>query len=341
MNAVAVEVQVVLAYLRDIANGPELDGVLSFQESLSPEVQEDPMARLSASNAAETEVPKALPIHQDEIKAVQASLTMAPPLDFQVHRQSMVYTSLLLYVEVELSGARFNDRQLSVSKDLLPLLGERADLIPQHAFKLNPPAGFNGLEDLERRKEWLCTRLARNMGKPFGTVLLRKDLPAFEKEVEAIRKELTDRHPSTIQAFKAGLASRLDAIQEVCVNQCKAARTADQILNALYPVGRRQCGQRFRKWKALAQSKPTPEDIFQFLAECILESLNDNLERMLAGLERPALEVTYREFTLRDMSQDEFLSALWKAFPHEKDLAPYLESMAVLGKEQDEDAVPF
>jgi len=341
MNAVAVEVPVVLAYLRDIANGPELNGVLSFQESLSPEVQEDTMARLHGSNAAETEEPKALPIHQDEIEAVQTSLAIAPPLDFQVHRQSMVYTSLLLYVEVEFSGARFNDRQLSVSKDLLPLLGERADLIPLHAFKLNPPAGFNGLEDLERRKEWVCTRLARNMGKPFGTVLLRKDLPAFEKEVEAIRKELMDRHPSTIQAFKAGLASRLDAIQEVCVNQCRATRTPGQILNALYPVGPRQHRQRFEKWKAFSQSQAAPEDVFRFLAECIREGLEDNLERMLASLEYPELRVTYREFTLRDMGQDAFLSALWRAFPHEKNLAPYLQSMAVLGKEQDKDAVPF
>jgi hypothetical protein len=68
------------------------------------------------------------------------------------------------------------------------------------------------------------------------------------------------------------------------------------------------------------------------LGDRIQEALWNNVHQMMRQLTKPKLEVTIREFTLQQMNEDEFTGCLLDAFHDKKDLAPFLEDKAVIGK---------
>lgn len=330
VNAVYVEPQIVLAFMRGVANGPELDEVLSPNPELSSDAQEDILDRLANSQSAATEAPKALPLTQKVLTVTQASLALAPPMDFQVHRQSMVYTSLLLYVVVELTACRLDNREIVVNKALLPLLGEKADIVGRRSFQLKVDGDLTGLAEIRKRTDNLRTKIARSLGKPYGTVLLRRDLEAFEAERKAIEALIEKNHPEAIKAFKAGLAPQVEDIRHICLEQCLHTMNDHDIIQALRPQTKDKWEiSRWERWK---ESRPSRPDMAVQLGDRIHEALWSNVNQMMRQLTKPKLEVTIREFTLQQMNEDEFTGRLLEAFHDKKDLAPFLEDRAVIGK---------
>ena len=330
VNAVYVEPQIALAFLRGVANGPELDEVLSPDPELSSEAQEDVLDRLANSQSAAVEAPKALPVTQEVLTVTQASLAMAPPMDFQVHRQSMVYTSLLLYVVVELTACRLDNREIVVSKALLPLLGEKADIVGRRSFQLKVDGDLSGLEEIRKRTDHLRTKTARSLGKPYGTVLLRRDLEVFEAERKAIEALIELNHPEAIRAFKDGLAPQIEDIRHICLEQCLHTMNDHDIIQALRPQTKDK--KEHARWERWKESRPSRPDMVVQLGDRIHDALWNNVNQMLKQLNVPKLEITIREFTLQQMNEDEFTGRLLKAFHDKKDLAPFLEDRAVIGK---------
>lgn len=330
-NAVFVEPQVVLAFLREIANGPALDAVLAPHPELAPSAQEESLVRIENSQAAREAQPAALPISPDQLIAAQVSLKLAPPLDFQVHRQSMVYTSLLLYVVVELTACRLDDRELVVKKALLPLLGEKADIEGRRAFQLKFDGNLESLVEIRKRTDLLRTKIARSLGKPFGAVLLRRDQEAFETERKAIEALIATKHPEAIEAFERGLAPQIQAIRHICLEQCQHTMDDEDIIQAVCPATRDRAA--LKEWEGWKASRPSRQVLAERLGMLIEEALWTNVRQMLKHLTRPKLEVTIREFTLQQMNEDEFLERLLDAFHDKKDIFPFLTNRAVIGKQ--------
>lgn len=330
VNASLVEPQLAMSYLRGIANCPELGEVLQPHPDFPPSASEDPVERAKENARAEEERPLAEPFIEEEVEVTKKNLEIAPPLNFQVHQQSMVYSALLLYVEVEMTGCNLANRELSVSQILLPLLGEKSNQVARHTFPLRPDLHSDGLEDIRRRKQHLITRLARNLGKPYGTVVLRKDESRFWREVDSIRAEIQTKHPIAIAAFKKGLGDQLEAIAEVCFQQCKATMNEQSIIKALCPGTRDRMA--YDDWKEWANSSPSSLEVDQALHRRISDGLESNLEKMLGEITMPRLDVMVREFTFQQMNEDEFTICLLDAFKDEPELAPYLESQAVIGR---------
>ena len=330
VNAVYVEPLIVLAFLRGIANGPELDDVLSPDPELSSEAQEDILDRLANTKNADLEAPKALPITDEVLAVTETSLAMAPPMDFQVHRQSMVYTSLLLYVVVELTACRLDNREIVVSKALLPLLGEKADIVGRRSFQLKVDGDLAGLAEIRRRTDILRTKTARSLGKPYGTVLLRRDLDVFEAERKAIEALIELNHPEAIRAFKDGLAPQVEDIRHICLEQCLHTMKDQDIIQALRPQTKDK--KEVARWERWKESRPSRPEMAVQLGDRIQEALWNNVNQMMRQLTKPKLEVTIREFTLQQMNEDEFTGRLLDAFHDKKDLAPFLEDRAVIGK---------
>jgi hypothetical protein len=330
VNAVYVEPQIVLAFLRGVANGPELDEVLSPNPDLSSEAQEDILDRLANSQSAAVEAPKALPVTEKVMAVTQSSLAMAPPMDFQVHRQSMVYTSLLLYVVVELTACRLDNREIVVNKALLPLLGEKADIVGRRSFQLKVDGDLSGLAEIRRRTDILRTKTARSLGKPYGTVLLRRDLDVFEAERKAIEALIELNHPEAIRAFKDGLAPQVEDIRHICLEQCLHTMNDQDIILALRPQTKDK--KELARWERWKETRPSRPDMAVQLGDRIQDALWNNVHQMMRQLTKPKLEVTIREFTLQQMNEDEFTGRLLDAFHDKKDLAPFLEDRAVIGK---------
>jgi hypothetical protein len=330
VNAVRVEPQIVLSFLRGIANGPDLDDVLSPDPELHSEAQEDILDRLANSKDAAVEAPKALPITDEVLAVTETSLALAPPMDFQVHRQSMVYTSLLLYVVVELTACRLDNREIVVNKALLPLLGEKTDIVGRRSFQLKVDGDLSGLAEIRRRTDILRTKTARSLGKPYGTVLLRRDLESFEAERKAIEALIELNHPEAITAFQSGLAPQVEDICHICLEQCLHTMNDQDIIQALCPKTKDK--KEVARWERWRDTRPSRPDMAVQLEFRNKEALWDNVHQMMKQLTKPKLEVTIREFTLQQMNENEFTGRLLSAFHDKKDLAPFLEDRAVIGK---------
>jgi len=329
-NAVFVEPQVVLAYLREIANGPALDAVLAIQPELATEAQEETLVRIENSQAAKEAQPAAVPLSREQLKATQVSLQLAPPLDFQVHRQSMVYSSLLLYVVIELTACRLDNREIVVRKALLPLLGEKAGIVGRRSFQLNSSGDLSGLAEIQRRTEHLREKIARGLGKPYGAVLLRQDMNIFEAERQAIEALIKAKHPEAIKAFEQGLAPQIKDICQICLEQCLHTMKDEDIFKALRP--RSKDRKELAKWQKWKDSDPKKQELAERLGAHIEEALWNNVRQRMTQLKKPQLEVTFREFTLQQMTEEDFTERLLETFHDKKDLAPFLMDRAVIGK---------
>jgi hypothetical protein len=80
---------------------------------LKDDSQEDVLVRIQEEQKLKEEPPLAIPLQAEEIAVTEKSLTFNPPKNFPVHRQSMVYSTLLLYLQIELTGCKFRNRRLA------------------------------------------------------------------------------------------------------------------------------------------------------------------------------------------------------------------------------------
>ena len=142
---------------------------------------------------------------------------------------------------------------------------------------------------------------------------------------------ISTEHPKAIKAFEEGLEPQIQDIRHICLEQCLYTMNDEEILQALRPATKDRW--ELELWESLRRSRPTRSDLAQTLGTRISETLWNNVHQMLGQLERPRLEVTIREFTLQQMNKQDFVRRLGRAFRDKKDLAPFLENKAVIGKQ--------
>jgi hypothetical protein len=150
-----------------------------------------------------------------EVNDVQADLDRNPPLKFDVARYERVFNARIEFVELEVQGCSVSRHTASIPSDLIGLADdtEAANRL-RSVFKV---ISENDTVDAEGKLSEAALKAERKritdeflISLPnFGTVILRKNRPEFEKEIEQLKEK--------VAAFGEGLKGRLAELIETNV----------------------------------------------------------------------------------------------------------------------------
>lgn len=177
--------------------------------SLAPRMQAPPGAAPPSADApagdvesAPIKIPEATPpmpeigseiIAPAELKAVEEDLKRCPPQSFDLTRRVRVYSGLVQFVELNLTGCHLGRHTISLPTDLMNLPGgdTQRDRLKATYRLVDETSAFNReAKKIEARVAEIRKTFLRSLGKRLGTVVLKSKKAAFQAEVEKARAEL-------------------------------------------------------------------------------------------------------------------------------------------------------
>ena len=300
INAVPVHPSQAEAYLRAIAEHAALDHAL-----VGP-------AKTSASE------PKAELVHPEELQIVKQSLKDAPPANFPLARQTRVFNAHLQYVDIELRGCSLGRRKYAIPKTILPMEGDSKvkDRL-EASLTLIPESAESALDPVRDKVEALRKDVAKDLGKPYGRVLLKSSKEGFEKEVESIRADLKKVQAAIDASLQAQLQARMEEVVGFCLPH--AQKHIPEALRKLDP-------------------NPSKEDVERF----VRRTVKDTFPTAKALIGDMTLSTHYKDMTFETLNQDDFIQKLEEAYPHRDWKKTYQESLAVKAEASlEDDDYPF
>jgi hypothetical protein len=145
-----------------------------------------------------------------DMEALKEDLTNNPPLKFDVARYERVFNARIEFVELEVLGCSVSRHTANIPSDLMGLAdnSEAANRL-RSTFKVIgendtvDAAGALSEKTLKDERKRIADEYLISLPN-YGTVILRKNRPEFEREIEELRKKVT--------AFGVGLKTRLSEL---------------------------------------------------------------------------------------------------------------------------------
>jgi hypothetical protein len=249
--------------------------------------------------------PKADLIHPEELKIVKQALADAPPANFALARQTLVFQPYLQYVELEVQGCNIGRRTIQVPEAVLPITQrDQLDTKLKSSLTLFGRGVEEAFFPVHNRVKRIRKTLIRSLGEPYGNVILRADRVQLDKEIQATQDELTKLKTQVSAGLNAKLKSSMENLIKVCI--------------------------------PIVQNNP-PEALQMYGGELTEARIGEFISGYLEGIwptaeelfEEMKLTCVIREFTFDTLDSKDFLARLKKAFPKRDWDKPYDAAMAV------------
>lgn len=142
-----------------------------------------------------------------ELAKVKRALHIAPPQQFDLARQTQIYTALIQFVELSFEGFNIQSRRIQLPKSL-PLIASQDKALKDRVTtslkvldKLEKPEALN---DVTQRLEALRQAFLVPVG-PAGRVMLKSKQAVFEDDLAQIQKDLDDCKQALEQELQVAL----------------------------------------------------------------------------------------------------------------------------------------
>lgn len=266
-------------------------------------------------------------IDAKKVEAVKRDLQAVPPKEFNVARIERVFSSMLQYVELTIEDYKLNSRSLVLNPELFGVrdadvvrrLTNRYNLfsktdaltveIPQFDENAQPdakrPKEKFGPLSIDRERNRIKKRFVIEAGK-YGTLILRRNVPAFEKEIKVLEAK--------IAAYRSAVQSQIETrIQEIVDELLAALRDR---LKAAPPAD----------WHSRYLGKqPTDEDIERLFREDVeaeVSRVKTDFEPKVITAYKDVTYQTFKDVKFRELMEQRFGKAAIAAIFNEHDAAP-------------------
>jgi hypothetical protein len=226
-----------------------------------------------------------------EFQKVERRLEEAPPVQFDIARQTQVFNAYLQYVELKLSGAAIQRHRLSVPQSILKLGGGK-DLEGRlrTTFDLIEKGGKLSSKTLETALNEIRKNLTASLGKDQGRVVLKSAKPYLEARLEDFRNELKT-HQETVEKdlqghLKESRAQIIDYFLQRVIDD-----PPDAMRGRVITIGEKEA----RSWLERELDRVFPK------AEVLIQKMQ--------------LDVCYKDVTFETLNRKDFLDAIKEAFP--------------------------
>lgn len=251
------------------------------------------------------------PIDKQQVEQVKRDLQDRPPKEFNVARIERVFSSMLHYVEWKIEKYKLTTRSLRLNSELFGV--RDAEVVRRltnryHLFSETdsltveiPHFGDDGKPDLQKatvkfgpksidgERHRIDKRFLIHAGH-YGTIMLRRDVPAFEKEIKLLKVK--------IAAYKA-------AVQEQI--RKRTDKIVDELLNALLERLKTEPPDRWRsRFLGIA---PSDEDIKRLFEE----DVHGEVQRVSTDFD-PQVFTSYKDVTYQTFSDSNFREILENRF---------------------------
>tara|TARA_R110002110_G_scaffold414193_2_gene643633 strand:+ start:176 stop:1438 length:1263 start_codon:yes stop_codon:yes gene_type:complete len=227
------------------------------------------------------------PINEAAVNLIEQNIAAAPLANFDLARQVRVYNARLQYVEVELNNAAIERRRIAIPPSIQELGGgEELEGRLKTTFDLIEKNSSLSSKPLADKVAKLRKSFTPSLGKKFGRAIMKSAKPHFEKRLDALRTELVIHQAKVAAELQEQLDKSRKAIVDHYAPLAKA-QPPDAAVGLF--------GGDVEAWldEELAQVFPLAEDL----------------------IEKMALELDYKDVTFETLKENDFLSAVWAAFP--------------------------
>ena len=241
------------------------------------------------------------PVKAEAIEAVKKDLHDNPPLKFDISRKERVFNAKLEFVEFELEGCFISRHTVTIPPELVGMakMDEKTRDKLRSSFRLVEKSDI--LDAKKKISEELLSKERNRIGKKFlvaiqghGTVMLRSNKDAFEKDVEGLR--------SKVIAFREALGAKLAGIFEA---------NAKRLTKALLPSVAKNPPE---YWTSVLGASPDRKEIERQLEQAILQSFGEP-EALLRDMR---VSLKYKGVTYGTLTDADFIKKAAAAFPNLK-----------------------
>jgi hypothetical protein len=229
------------------------------------------------------------PLTEMAVQNVTESLKQSPAQPFDLARQVRVLSTKFQFVEFSLEEAALSRKRVAVPPDLLGLAPDAGtEELLRASFQLVAKGDVISGETLIRRRDEIDRHYLVSIAN-YGKIIQRSNRVDFDKAVDELRDE--------VKKFQASAKEKLDA----AIN-----RNCDGVILRLLPAVRLKIPPR---WRATLGNNPSDSLISRRL-EQELKSAYRNAD---AYLDRIAIRLVYKDFTIEMLRDDQFAKAAEKA----------------------------
>ena len=172
------------------------------------------------------------------------------------------------------------------------------------SLTLVPESTELSLAPIRERVESLRKEIAKDLGKPYGRVLLKSSKEGFEKEVEAIQNEMVKTRATIDESLESQLKTRMDEVVAFCL-----------------PLVQKHVPDALRKW----DPNPSEEEVERYVRSIVKNTFPT--AKALSG--DMTLTIHYKDMTFDTLNEKDFIKKLEEAYPHRDWKKTYQESLAV------------
>jgi hypothetical protein len=267
------------------------------------------------------------PVDARKLDEVKRELEERPPKKFNVAKIELVFSSLLHYVEFRIEDYKLTTRSMLLKPHLFGLKNEDIVRRLTSRFKLfaesdsltvevpaigsdgkpqvNEPKQKFGPLSVDRERNRIKKRFVIEAGE-FGSLILRRDVPEFEKEVTVLRAKL--------QAYR-------DAVQEELKK-----RTNEIVAELLAGLKERLKTDPPDQWRSrFLQKEPTDADVKRLFEEDVRGEVDRVKTDFAPKIFTAYKDVTYQTFkdeTFRRLMEEHFGKEAIDRIFSEHDAAP-------------------
>lgn len=245
-------------------------------------------------------------VRPQRIEELRKDLMENPPLKFDISRKERVFNAKLEFVEFEMEGCSISRHTVTIPPDLVGMakMDDKTRNKLRSSFRLIEkgdvivPKGKiteKALSDERNRigKKYLIPI------KGYGTVILRANKAAFEKEVESLRE--------MVKAFRDALGGKLGSIYN---------ENAVRLTKALAPAVAKSPPD---QWTSALGPKPDLKSITEHLQRTLLESFGKP-ETLLREMK---VNLVFKGVTYGTLTEKDFVEKAAAAFPSMKLMDEY------------------
>lgn len=269
--------------------------------SLAPRMQDSPSTDVAAEGGIEA-IPPMPEIGNEiiapaELKAVEEDLQRCPVQSFDLTRRVRVYSGLVQFVELNLTGCHLGRHIISLPAELMNLPGsdKQRDRLKATYRLVDETSTFKReAKKIEARVAEIRKTFLRSLGKRLGTVVLKSKKAAFQAEVEQARSELTKFSTDA----KANLQTEITA--------CR-----DELIKTLLPIIKDHPPKSLLF--NISNDAPTEEQARKYL-ENELSKVIPEADKLIGEMN---LYCDYKDVTYDMLNDKEFQEKLRSEFPYE------------------------